>query len=472
MPALNAKTTAKAAALEQKLIGLVSQFRALKSKSKAHLLLEEARTDLVEVSRLLPTGDANVTKLRKALVAVQNNMSGLIDGLAAGEERPVILAGLKTLETRFIPNVRAALDALADKAEAERNTLSPAGLVQSDSALLELSKSTATALQRLQRTVQSKKDKEIDGAMLAASIGHVFTQVDTAYNTTPMGKELDAYAHALVMFARLLNKISRYVEKHNRIARADLVSYDALVVSLNRITTQIERDIHNRNLVLGEEPRLTLHRVLRTKAEDDADTPKDSQGNTLARKPDAFLKQQLAEVKTGKSDLPKTLKGPFSVINAPVVAIFDANDGGRKRDRPEGPGTVQRNFSRTALLDQYGIKYLMLEDYLILQSQRLLAVDMAAVEAAYIAQKKAAGKRASTISAKDRDRALFDYAQGVVNLLNERGSQQFELVSKDHIANPRSKTMVLFWVMPSRILGALQRRGWSKLSRWNLPFDA
>ena len=95
-------------------------------------------------------------------------------------------------------------------------------------------------------------------------------------------------------------------------------------------------------------------------------------------KEEALLKDRIAHVAGLKSNLPLKLKGPFQLLRLPIVPIFDA--GILSGKKPTGRSDLTRNFSSSRLLDSLGIGHIMVQDYLILEEQVVLAIDSSELE--------------------------------------------------------------------------------------------
>lgn len=95
---------------------------------------------------------------------------------------------------------------------------------------------------------------------------------------------------------------------------------------------------------------------------------------TREEKEEANLKARLEHVASLKTKLPLKLKGSFQLLKFPVVPIFNSSIlSGRK---PTGRSSLVRNFSNPRLLQSLGISHILVQDYLILEDQFVLAINM------------------------------------------------------------------------------------------------
>lgn len=121
--------------------------------------------------------------------------------------------------------------------------------------------------------------------------------------------------------------------------------------------------------------RAAIASILDTNQVDDAITTIKKESHREFSRDDASLVKQLEMVREQAKDLTAAITKPFQIIKAPIVPIFEAS-------RVENPGTggairpytTARNFKFDSKLKQLGIGHIMLNDYVILTSQMLLAV--------------------------------------------------------------------------------------------------
>jgi len=92
-------------------------------------------------------------------------------------------------------------------------------------------------------------------------------------------------------------------------------------------------------------------------------------------KEEALLKARLEHVQSLKTRIPVKIKGAYQLLRLPLVPIFDS--GVLSGKKPSGRSNLTRNFSNSRLLDSLGLKHIMVQDYLILEEQFVLAVDLA-----------------------------------------------------------------------------------------------
>lgn len=449
--------------VEDQLKGLTTKVSSVKSQKEADRLLAAQIESISNTVRSLPTSDSMFSPVRKTLTAIQNTLGGLRTGLEDGIGRKDFKAGINGLKTRFIPKFRESVDALTKKLDAQSSRLDEHGLLQSETGIYDELVKVQQDVTRVQRMLSSAAARGSidDNHQLEVATRNRIDTVNAAYGMIPSGSQLDDAADALVTLTGTLTTIADNLKAGKPVTKLADQNLAKALGALAIAMREMQRQIANSLLVIDGGVRPAIPTVLKRKMGNIAKPG--SEKEKLVRSPDEHLRERITDVKGAKVNLPKSLKGPFATIRAPVVAIFDTHDA-PKRDRAAGSGTVTRNFNKTALLDQYHVKYIQVEDYLILEDQLLVAIDRAAVNTAV----KSMNSRRRTKAKGDE---YVQYAQGVVEMLNERGSQNYDLVSQTYTANPRNANMLLFWVMPSRILDALIKRGWSKLGKWDLPFD-
>lgn len=138
-----------------------------------------------------------------------------------------------------------------------------------------------------------------------------------------------------------------------------------------------------------------------------------------------------------RDNLPIKIDGEFSTVRMPVVPIFS-----------------NQVLNSEATFKKLGLRYFPIEGYGILLDQLLLVV--------------------STATAKKHGVETLAFAQSVVEMLNERGSVEYSLVSDNPCANPRNTGLMLFWIMPINRMNALMKivnSGRTPTTmKWGLPF--
>lgn len=463
MASVGNKVLKELGGVEDQLKDMVTKIVTVKSQKAAARLLTDNIETVGAAVRSLPTSDTMFSPVRKALSAIQNTLSGLNSGLEDGIGRRDFKTGINGLKNTFIPKFREAVDALTKKLAAQSARLDKHGLLQSESAIYDELVKVQQDVTRVQRMVSSAaaRGNVEDNRQLETAVRNRIDTVNAAYGMIPSGDQLNDAADVLVGLTGTLTTIADNIHAGKPVSKLNDQNLAKAIGSLAKVIRDMHKAIANDLLIVDGGVRPAIPTVLKRKMGGIA-KPGDEK-EELVRSPDQHLKERITDVKAGKVNLPKTIKGAFDTIRAPVVAIFDTHDA-PKRDRAAGAGTVTRNFNKTDLLKQYGIKFIQVEDYLILESQLLLAIDRSAVEKAV----KAVNSRRRTKAKGDE---YVQYARGIVEMMNERGTQNYDLVSSTYTANPRNANMLLFWVMPSRTLDALIKRGWSKLGKWDLPFD-
>lgn len=438
--------------LEAKLVKFVEDAKRLKSQKAVAKLLSEILADIKEVMPKLSVGDASLTPVRKSIVPILNTVSSLHSGVESGDlARSEFTHAVGNLHKRFLPLFRQQLDKLTKKLDTEDTIDRSEGV-----HIVTGATGVYNSLYRLARSIQSDRFRQTDPAQAVATLKSNLSGIQTLLNTIPPSKDLDNLVDSLKACWSATNTILATVQRGAKVR--DLDKVNTALVGLQRDTKEVNRLVVNNILTVGEGKR-TDNLPDKAKAVKEA--------APLRRDKDQFVKDQISEVKAGKAQLPKRIPGPFSIkFRAPTVAIFDSHDNIAKKDRPMGPGTVSHNFSKHSLLDQFGIKYITLDDYLIVENQMMLMIDKPYFKK-YVTENTTGRSKPKT-----GDKELVAYARSILEMLNERSSQSLVMVSQQFIANPRNTDYVMFWVMPSRVLDALIKRGWNKLSSWNLPFDA
>lgn len=140
-----------------------------------------------------------------------------------------------------------------------------------------------------------------------------------------------------------------------------------------------------------------------------------------------------------RATLPVRIPGNFQVARVPIVPIFPTP-----------------SLNRTEVLKRLGFKHSMIEGFVVLHDQILLNIS-----------KQRAAKASSQPLA---------LAHSVVDLLNERGSTKYEIVSDTPNANPRNTDLLMFWILPrQRMAGLMKALGASNtpaVVKWGLPLPS
>lgn len=164
----------------------------------------------------------------------------------------------------------------------------------------------------------------------------------------------------------------------------------------------------------------------------------DKQGKDQAHlTDDEHLMKQIKELEKHRKALPVNIEGAYQVVRLPIVPIFES---------------FQLNQNAT-FWSKLGIRTLPIEGYSILQDQLLLLVS-----------KKSATKYGTTPK---------EFAESALELLNEKGSVNYALVSDRSTANPRNADHIMFWIMPASKVTAIIKAvgiGSAKVN-WGLPFN-
>lgn len=161
---------------------------------------------------------------------------------------------------------------------------------------------------------------------------------------------------------------------------------------------------------------------------------------------DEEISQRLESVQSKYEELPRTLKQEYQFMRMPIVPLF----------KNLGVSTKQ-NF------DKLGIPNINIQGYSILENQILLGISRKSVDALNVGKKK-----------KDEKSTPADFAKTVLEVVNERTNAKYVLVSDKFQTNPKNADILLFWVMPTRLLSALIKSaglGSSEVKEWGLPFN-
>lgn len=180
------------------------------------------------------------------------------------------------------------------------------------------------------------------------------------------------------------------------------------------------------------------------------------------------LKTRIQFLKEQQSKLPLSCgKSGFSIFKLPILPVFNAIDR-NSGIRAQGLGTkIQAQPSIYYLLKHLGIQSFSIDEYLVVDNQVLLAIDKNAIPNKEV---KVKSKKTSKVVIKEVQNSPLDYANHIIDILNETGSNKYSLVSEMSINNPRNTNIVLFWLMSSPTLSVLIRKGLPKLHTWGLPF--
>ena len=143
--------------------------------------------------------------------------------------------------------------------------------------------------------------------------------------------------------------------------------------------------------------------------------------------------------RVARAALPVRIQGGFKMVRVPIVPIF--------------PNPA---MAKSETLNRLGLKFVMFEGICILQDQILLNVS----------KKRTGGSKEDPLA----------LAHSVVDLLNDRGSVKYEIVSDTPNANPRNTDLLMFWILPrQRMSGLMKILGASKspaVVKWGLPLPS
>ena len=143
--------------------------------------------------------------------------------------------------------------------------------------------------------------------------------------------------------------------------------------------------------------------------------------------------------RAARATLPVRIQGGFKMVRVPIVPIFP-----------------NPNIAKSENLKRLGLKFVEVEGIIVLQDQILLNVS----------KKRIDGSAENPLA----------LAHSVVDLINERGSVKYEIVSDTPNANPRNTDLLMFWILPrQRMSGLMRMLGASKspaIVKWGLPLPS
>lgn len=151
---------------------------------------------------------------------------------------------------------------------------------------------------------------------------------------------------------------------------------------------------------------------------------------------DKSVSEQIASFGKYRAQLPIKLPSDFMVVRMPIIPIFS--------------NLILKESDFKAI----GINAVSIEGYVALHDQILICV--------------------SESKAKTYGVDTTSYVQSVIALLNERGSQNYSLVTDAYIKNPRNVDIRLYWVLPTKKLSGLTKKIMSGRKannlKWGLAF--
>jgi hypothetical protein len=167
-----------------------------------------------------------------------------------------------------------------------------------------------------------------------------------------------------------------------------------------------------------------------------------------------------------KSKLPTTTgKWGFTILRMPIIPIFKstAKSGG---SRAVGlKMDIQGQPNPYFILKAAGIATQSIDttrEYIVIEDQMLLAISLSTIPTIQVPKGKT--------KVIDKTLEPYEYASLILSTINETSTAKYDLVSDIFIKNPNRSDIVLFWVMPSKTLGFLLRKGFPKLKEWGFPF--
>lgn len=423
----------------------------------------EAKNSVGRAILAIPTGDTSLTDSRKALAPIVNILAGIVDGLSSKTlAKSDYLQTLKNLKNKFVPPYRKSIDDLQRKIK-DRNLDISGSVFETEKQIVVAFNQILTEVERISKSWTAGATESADTQRLV--IDKRIDFVKERLVKIPQSKQLD---DALLEACKVVDRLKIIYDELDSNASFKVEDLNSLTFHLGLLEDEIQKiqkSIKNGIFHFSNSLRKTL--PLGMESDKVSGKEKKRAAQEIARTPDEHLRERLKEIKAGKKNLPANLKTPYQLLDSAIVVIFKAQDTVSKKDRPMGPGTVAKNFTREKLLEQHGIKYIKLDDYLILESQKLLAIDKAKLRKKVVLYNKTSKKKL-----KINADLFLTYAREVLDKINERSSTTWVMASQESVSNIRNIEIGLYWIMPAKVLNALMSRGWNKIGSWNLPYDA
>jgi hypothetical protein len=236
-----------------------------------------------------------------------------------------------------------------------------------------------------------------------------------------------------------------------------------LITELNKTSKIVRKKlIHNKSF---KESLEEVKEQLKGGASDKI-TSKSSALDDISSK--ELTKAYFSVLEKSRDSLPMDVsKWGFSIVRMPIIPIFNptAKSGG---SRAVGlKMDIQGQPNPYFILKAAGISAQSIDtsrEYLVIEDQILLAISITSIPVIKVPKGKT--------KMVDKSLTPYEYAQLILSTINETSTSEYALVSDIFIKNPRRANIVLFWVMPSKTLAFLLRKGFPKLKEWGLPFKS
>jgi len=234
---------------------------------------------------------------------------------------------------------------------------------------------------------------------------------------------------------------------------------DNLVIALSDSTKEVKKSISSSKTF--EE---ALHAAIKDIKTGSAERVTDKQADLpdVDKKGDA-TRNYLKGLSSLRSTIPATAgRSGFTIIRLPIVPVFKAVDkSGGHRAVGLGP-QIRAQPNPSYVLKEAGIRSTSLEEYVIIDNQLLLAVSKSNLpekELKTKSNRKKVGKMEP-----------LEYAKLVLSVIEDTTDKSYAFVDEKPLTNPKNSDVLFFWIMPSKTLSFLLRKGFPKIHQWGLPF--
>lgn len=309
----------------------------------------------------------------------------------------------------------ALVESLSAQLEAVKKMTRKKDVIQTLDTIQEAASSTAAWL------VENKKRKYIGTRKVLVAISNSVDGLKTGLMENELSPKqlLAGLKHLDVKF---VSKASSLIESDSLLDTPPVPEVE-LTEAQQETKAILEKSVSNSE---WQESLKVVQNALIKKRDDLASGPE------TANKKDADIQKSLDAVVSAVNRLPTTLKSSFGYARAPIIPIFNNTFG-------------------TSIYAKSALQFVEIEGYVILPDQLTLLIS-----------KKLAAKQKNT---------PIQYAQVVLNMLNDRGNEHYSMVSETGKQNPRNADLVMFWIMPSNRLIAFRKHAGPnfKTLNWGLP---
>lgn len=452
-------------------------FDKSKSFTKTSDRLKEVsslKSRLGRISMSLDGPEISLVKCRKSLTSIINTLDGLENGLEKGLlDKTAFQKALKNLNSVFVSKYSRTVADLVRYIK-EKNIDVSGSVYETDRDVVT---SLSNCLSDLQKT--SKHWSDIDGRIpterehqkILSSLERLADSVKERTLKMPASKQLDEVVQHLGTIFTNLYSIRVYVDETSSFYPAALAALTFQIGQLEDFISHIKKLIRLKIFEFTAELRKDIPKaILAAKQATQKDLSiADSPAAKAVTKfsPDEKILSRINALKGKRKDMPASIKTRYKIMSAPVVPIFEVHDTVFKKDRPLGGGTFTKNFTHASVLRSLGIRFVSLNDYLILEDQNLLLIDKAKMKTEVDLYNKTSRKKL-----KVGPKLFLDYARELLVNLKVTTGTEWSLVSDLSVANPRNVKITCFWIMHSSLLERLRSRGWAKteLNNWSFPF--